>query len=438
MGEIKMSYWQEKEEKMSLEELKSYQLERLQSTVNRAYSRVDFYNAKFKELDIKPDIVNELSDITKLPFTTKQDLRDNYPYGMFAVPLKDIVRIHSSSGTTGKPTVVGYTRADLENWKDLIGRIMVAGGCSKEDIVHIAFTYGLFTGGFGLHYGAEHIGASVIPVSSGNTARQIAIMEDYKSTCLVSTPSYALHIAESLEKAGLTKDDISLRVGLFGSEPWGEQVRAEIEERLGIDATDNYGLSELMGPGIAGECLEKSGLHVNEDHFLCEIIDPDTLEPVEEGEYGELVITTLKREAMPLIRYRTRDVTRLYRENCACGRTLIKMEKPKGRTDDMLIVNGVNVFPSQIEEALEKVEGASPHYMVFLRKKGALDEMEIQVEVNENIFFDEMKKQRSMHEQIVSSMQKVLLIKPKIKLVEPKSLERFEGKAKRVIDERKI
>lgn len=432
-----MKYWQEREETMNVEEREAFQLERLQSTLNRAYKNVDFYKKKFDETGIKPESVKELADIANLPFTTKQDLRDNYPYGMFAVPLRDIVRIHSSSGTTGKPTVVGYTRADLENWKDLVARIIMAGGADEQDIVHVAFTYGLFTGGFGLHYGAEHLGASVIPVSSGNTARQINIMQDYRSTVLVSTPSYALHIAESLSKMGLTKNDLHLKTGLFGSEPWGEKIRQEVEEKLGIDAVDNYGLSELMGPGIAGECLEKSGLHVNEDHFYVEIIDPETLKPLPLGEKGELVITTLKREAMPLIRYRTRDVTRLYREKCGCGRTLIKMEKPRGRTDDMIIINGVNIYPSQVAEALETVSGASPHFMMIVSKKGVLDELEIQIEVSEALFFDEMKKQKSLMEELVRVFQQAILIKPKVKLVMPKTLERFEGKAKRVIDNRK-
>ncbi|WP_022850188.1 phenylacetate--CoA ligase family protein [Limisalsivibrio acetivorans] len=433
-----MKYWQEREETMSVEEREAFQLERLQTTLNRAYENVDFYSRKFREVGADPSTVKDLKDIANMPFTTKQDLRDNYPYGMFAVPLRDIVRIHSSSGTTGKPTVVGYTKADLENWKDLVARLFIAGGADQNDIVHIAFTYGLFTGGFGLHYGAEHIGASVIPVSSGNTGRQINIMQDYRSSVLISTPSYALHIAETLEKQGLTKDDIHLRLGMFGSEPWGQKIREEIEEKLGVIATDNYGLSELMGPGVAGECLEKKGLHVNEDHFLMEIIDPETLKPLPLGEKGELVITTLKREAMPLIRYRTRDITRLYREECPCGRTLIKMEKPCGRTDDMLIINGVNVFPSQVEEVLEKVQGASPHYMLIVTKKGALDDLEIQIEVSEALFFDEMKKQRTLMEELTKLFQQGLLIKPKVKLVMPKSLDRFEGKAKRVIDKRPV
>ncbi len=431
-----MNIWQEYEEKMDLNELRQLQLERLQTTLNRAYNNVEFYNKKFKELDIDISAIKSLDDIKHLPFTVKTDLRDNYPYGLFAVPLKDIVRIHSSSGTTGKPTVVGYTKRDLKNWKDLVARIMVAGGVTADDIVHIAFSYGLFTGGFGLHYGAEHIGASVIPVSSGNTKRQIMIMQDYRSTTLVCTPSYALHIAETLEEMGLSKDDLHLKTGLFGSEPWGEKIRSEVEDKLGLCATDNYGLSEIIGPGVSGECLMKNGLHINEDHFYPEIIDPETGEVLPEGEQGELVITTLTKEAMPLIRYRTRDITRLYRDKCDCGRTFVRMDKPSGRTDDMLIINGVNVFPSQVEEVFNAFEHTTPHYMIFVKKKGYLDLMEIHLEVSESMFFDEMKKQRQWLENLNEKMFNVLGIKPKVKLVEPKSIERFEGKAKRVIDER--
>jgi phenylacetate-CoA ligase len=430
--------WQVEEETLCVEDLKQLQLERLQSTLNRASENVDFYKKKFKDFHIQIEKIKSLSDIKYLPFTQKQDLRDNYPYGMFAVPLRDIVRIHSSSGTTGKPTVVGYTKRDLEMWKNLVARIMVAGGVTAEDIVHIAFSYGLFTGGFGLHYGAEHIGASVIPVSSGNTKRQIMIMQDYRSTTLVCTPSYALHIAENLSQMGLTKNNIFLKYALLGSEPWGEKIREEIENRLGVIATDNYGLSEVIGPGVSGECLCKNGLHINEDHFYPEIIDPDTCEVLPEGEKGELVLTTLTKEAMPLIRYRTRDITRLYRDKCPCGRTLIKMEKTFGRTDDMIIINGVNIFPSQVEEVLNEFDEATPHYMIFIKKKGHLDLMEIDIEVSEKLFFDEMKKQRELLEKMNERMFNVLGIKPKIKFVEPKTIERFEGKAKRVIDEREF
>lgn len=430
--------WQVEEETLCVEDLKQLQLERLQSTLNRASENVDFYKKRFKDFNIQIEKIKSLSDIKYLPFTQKQDLRDNYPYGMFAVPLKDIVRIHSSSGTTGKPTVVGYTKRDLEMWKNLVARIMVAGGVTAEDIVHIAFSYGLFTGGFGLHYGAEHIGASVIPVSSGNTKRQIMIMQDYRSTTLVCTPSYALHIAENLNQMGFTKNNIFLKYALLGSEPWGEKIREEIENRLGVIATDNYGLSEVIGPGVSGECLCKNGLHINEDHFYPEIIDPDTCEVLPEGEKGELVLTTLTKEAMPLIRYRTRDITRLYRDKCPCGRTLIKMEKTFGRTDDMIIINGVNIFPSQVEEVLNEFDETTPHYMIFIKKKGHLDLMEIDIEVSEKLFFDEMKKQRELLEKMNERMFNVLGIKPKIKFVEPKTIERFEGKAKRVIDERQF
>lgn len=426
--------WQYEEETIKLEELKQFQLERLQSTLNRVANNVDFYKNKFKSLNIDVDSIKSLEDIKKLPFTYKKDLRDNYPYGMFAVPLKDIVRIHSSSGTTGKPTVVGYTKRDLETWRNLVARVMVAGGVSSNDIVHIAFSYGLFTGGFGLHYGAEHIGASVIPVSSGNTKRQIMIMQDYRSSVLVCTPSYALHIAETLNQMGLSRNDIFVKYALLGSEPWGEKIRSEIENSLGVVATDNYGLSEIIGPGVSGECQYKNGLHVNEDHFYAEVIDPDTGEVLPEGEKGELVLTTLTKEGMPLIRYRTRDITRLFRDNCPCGRTFIKMEKPSGRTDDMLIINGVNVFPSQVEEVFKEFDDTTPHYMIFIKKKGHLDMMEINLEVSEKLFFDEMKKQRELLEKLHERMFNVLGIKPKVKFVEPKTIERFEGKAKRVID----
>ncbi|UCF32015.1 MAG: phenylacetate--CoA ligase [bacterium] len=428
--------WDEERETMPRDELEQLQLERLQATFNRVYRNVKFYRNRLDEAGVLPEDIKGFGDLGKIPFTTKEDLRENYPYGIFAVPLREVVRIHSSTGTTGKPTVVGYTRNDIDTWSELVARFMTAGGVTKDDVVQIAFGYGLFTGGFGLHYGAERIGASVIPISSGNTRRQLMIMEDYRTSVLVCTPSYSIYLAEALEENGINADRLSLRYGLFGSEPWSERMRSEIESRLGIIATDNYGLSEVMGPGVAGECLAKSGLHLNEDHLIPEIIDPETGEVLPLGERGELVITTITREAMPLIRYRTRDLTRLYREECECGRTLVKMEKVSGRTDDMIIIRGVNIFPSQVEKVLFSFEGITPHYRIVLSREGALDEMAVLVEVNETLFFDEMKKQRLLVEEIKEALRSELGLKVSLKLVEPRSLERFKGKAERVIDER--
>jgi phenylacetate-CoA ligase len=430
--------WNPDAETMPREDLEQLQLERLQSTLNRVYKNVKFYRSRFDELGIEPADIRSREDMEKIPFTTKDDLRDNYPYGMFALPLREVVRIHSSTGTTGKPTVVGYSANDLDSWSEVVARIMTAGGVTKDDVVQIAFGYGLFTGGFGLHYGAERIGASVIPISSGNTRRQLMIMEDYRTTALVCTPSYALFLTEVLEENQIDPKRLSLKYGLFGAEPWSLKMRDDIENNMGIIATDNYGLSEVMGPGVAGECLEKSGLHLNEDHFIPEIIDPESGETLPMGEWGELVLTTVRREAMPLVRYRTSDLTRLYVEECGCGRTLVKMEKVTGRTDDMIIFKGVNVYPSQVEEILFEFEGVTPHYQIVLGRDGALDTMEILVEVNESIFFDEMKKQRTMIENIFDSIRSTLGVSPKVKLVEPRSLERFRGKAKRVIDEREL
>lgn len=431
-------YWEPEQECMAREELAQLQLERLEATINRAYLNVPFYRRKFDELNIDPDQIRSLDDLRRLPFTTKEDLRDNYPYGMFAVPLREVVRIHASSGTTGIPTVVGYTRDDLKTWSNLVARILTAGGVTNDDVVQIAFGYGLFTGGFGLHYGAERIGASVIPISSGNTKRQVKIMQDFKTTTLICTPSYALLIADTIYDMGINVNGLSLRYGLFGAEPWSEGMRQEIEGKLKIIATDNYGLSEVMGPGVAGECLQRNGLHINEDHFLVEIINPDTLEPVRPGEVGELVITTLTKEALPMIRYRTRDLTRLFVEPCPCGRTLHRMSKILGRTDDMLIVKGVNVFPSQIETVLFEIEGTEPHYQIIVDRKGHLDELTVLVEVSEEIFFDEMKKQHEFVDLIKRRLASELGIQVEVKLVERKTLERFEGKAKRVIDRRKL
>jgi phenylacetate-CoA ligase len=430
--------WNEPAETMPREDLEQLQLERLQSTLNRVYKNVKLYRNSFDELGIEPANIRSREDLEKIPFTTKDDLRDNYPYGMFALPLREVVRIHSSTGTTGKPTVVGYSANDLDSWSEVVARIMTAGGVTKDDVVQIAFGYGLFTGGFGLHYGAERIGASVIPISSGNTRRQIMIMEDYRTTALVCTPSYALFLTEVIEENKIDPERLSLKYGLFGAEPWSTKMREEIETKMGIVATDNYGLSEVMGPGVAGECFERSGLHLNEDHFIPEIIDPESGNTLPMGEWGELVLTTVRREAMPLIRYRTRDLSRLYIDDCACGRTLVKMEKVTGRTDDMIIFKGVNVYPSQIEEILLEFEGVTPHYQIVLGRDGALDTMEVLVEVNESIFFDEMRKQRSMVDKIYDSIRSTIGVSAKVKLVEPRSLERFKGKAKRVVDEREI
>jgi len=346
--------------------------------------------------------------------------------------------VHASSGTTGTATVIGCTRNDLRTWSNLVARILVAGGVTKDDVVQISFNYGLFTGGFGLHGGAERLGASVIPVSSGNTKRQIQIMRDFKTTALVSTPSYALLIADTMAEMGVDPRTLSLEYGLFGAEPWTEQMRKEIEQRLDITATDNYGLSEVMGPGVAGECLQKNGLHVNEDHFFIEVVDPKTLEPVKPGEMGELVITTLTREAIPVIRYRTRDLTRLMTDRCSCGRTSARMSRVMGRTDDMLIIKGVNVFPSQVEAVLFEVEGIEPHYQIVIDRQGALDEATVLVEMSESIFFDEMKKQTELRDTIRRRLASELNVSFEVKLVEKKTLARFEGKAKRVVDNRKL
>jgi len=434
----KNKIWDIDRETMSRDELEQFQLERLQSTLNRVYRNVKFYRNRLDGAGVMPGDIHSLEDLEKLPFTTKEDLRDNYPYGMLAVPLREVVRIHSSTGTTGKPTVIGYSRNDLDTWSELVARILTAGGVTSEDVVQIAFGYGLFTGGFGLHYGAERIGASVIPISSGNTRKQIMIMEDYRTTALICTPSYAHFISEIIEEHHIELGRLSLKRGLFGSEPWSEKMRTEIEGKLAITATDNYGLSEVMGPGVAGECLEKSGLHLNEDHYLPEIIDPETGRVLPIGEQGELVITTITNEAMPLIRYRTRDLTRLYVDSCACGRTLAKIEKVTGRTDDMIIIKGVNVFPSQVEQVLNQFEGITPHYQIVLGRDGALDTMEVHVEVNENLFYDEMKRQRELVDTVKEALRSALGLGVGVKLVEPKTLERFQSKANRVVDKREI
>jgi len=423
---------------MAREDLEQLQLERLQSTLYRVGTHVPFYRQKFNELKVDYEAITSLDELRRLPFTTKQDLRNNYPYGLFAVPLRDVVRVHSSSGTTGMATVVGYTRNDIRTWSNLAARILCSAGVTADDVIQIAFGYGLFTGGFGLHYGAERLGASVIPISSGNTKRQIQIMQDFKTTALVCTPSYALKIADVMMEMGINPNGLSLRYGLFGAEPWSEAMRREINERLGIIATDNYGLSEVMGPGVAGECLECNGLHLNEDHFLVEILHPATLEPVPPGEVGELVITTLTKEAFPVIRYRTRDLARFLPGDCPCGRTLKRISRIMGRSDDMLIIKGVNVFPTQFESVLFEIEGTQPHYRIIVERERNEDKVTVMVEAVESIFFDEMKKQRALVETIQRRLASELGISVEVKLVEEKTLERFDGKGSRVIDKREF
>jgi len=430
--------WNEEYETMSRDKLRKLQLHRLQSAVKWAYEQVPFYHQRFKETGVHPREVKTLGDLSKLPFTTKDDMRESYPYGLFAVPLDKVVRIHSSSGTKGKPVVAGYTKGDINTWAELTARIAAAGGVVARDVAQISFGYGLFTGGFGLHYGLERIGATVIPASAGNTRRQIMIMNDFGTTALISTPSYALYMAEVGRDMGVDFNEMPLRVGLFGAEPCSERMRREIEKRLGIIATDNYGLTEVMGPGVAGECLEKNGLHINEDHFIAEIVNPETGDILPSGEEGELVFTSLTKEAFPVVRFRTRDLSRFIEEPCPCGRTFIKMAKVTTRTDDMFIIRGVNIFPSQIEDVLMEIEGIEPHYQLVLERKKGLDELEVLVEVSEEIFPDAMKKLVEFEENVREKIHAATGINAKIKLVEPRTIERTSGKAKRVVDKREI
>ncbi|ACM60602.1 phenylacetate-CoA ligase [Caldicellulosiruptor bescii] len=433
-----MRYWDEHMECMDRSTLQEIQLKRLVETVKRVYTSVPYYRRKMQELGIIPEDIKSLDDLKKLPFTTKQDLRDNYPYGLFAVPLSEIVRIHASSGTTGKPTVVGYTKHDIGIWSEVMARTLVAAGADKHSFVQIAYGYGLFTGGLGVHYGAERIGASVIPISSGNTRRQIQIMVDFGTTVLACTPSYALYLAETMEEMGIDKSQLKLKSGVFGAEPWSENMRKEIESKLNIKAYDIYGLSEIIGPGVSFECEYQCGMHINEDHFLPEIINPETGEVLGEGEYGELVFTTITKEGLPLIRYRTRDITALHYDRCKCGRTLVRMEKVIGRTDDMIIIRGVNVFPSQIESVLLEMGEVEPHYQLIVDRVNNLDVLEVLVEVSERMFSDEVKKLEQLEKKITKAIEETLGISVKVRLVEPKTIERSEGKAKRVIDKRKI
>ena len=426
-------------ETLPREALEALQLKRLVATAERVYATVPFYKKKFDEYGIKPSDLKSLKDLHRLPFTTKIDLRDNYPFGLFAVPMERVVRIHASSGTTGKPTVVGYTRRDINTWAELMARSLAAAGAHKNDIIHNAYGYGLFTGGLGVHYGAEKLGASVIPISGGNSKRQIIIMQDFGSTVLTCTPSYALFLAETAEEMGVDFKKLKLKVGIFGAEPWSERMRDEIEGKLGIQAIDIYGLSEVIGPGVSIECIEaKRGLHVFEDHFIAEIIDPQTQEVLPYGQKGELVFTTITKEAFPLIRYRTRDISVLYPEPCKCGRTHVRMERVSGRSDDMLIIRGVNVFPSQIESVLMNIEGVEPHYLLIVDRQGNLDTLDLQVEVNEKVFSDEVKNLQSLGRRIEKEIKDLLGVSVGVKLVEPKTIQRSEGKAQRVIDKRKI
>lgn len=424
-------------ETMPREGLEAIQLRRLQTTLERVYATVPFYTQSFKKAGITPTDIKSLDDLQKIPFTVKQDLRDNYPYGMFAVPMENVVRIHASSGTTGLPTVVGYTRRDIETWSELMARSLTAGGATSKDILHNAYGYGLFTGGLGVHYGAERLGASVIPVSGGNTKRQIIIMRDFKPTILTGTPSYILHLAEVAEEMGVSFADLNFKSGIFGAEPWSEDMRHDLEEKLRLKAIDIYGLSEIMGPGVSIECVEaQNGLHIFEDHFIAEIINPDTGEVLPYGETGELVFTSITKEAFPIIRYRTRDITALNPEPCICGRTHVRMNKVSGRTDDMLIIRGVNVFPSQIESVLMKSDNVQPHYQLVVDRVGKLDTLTVKVEVGQNIFSDEIKNLQLMEKKISIDIKETLGVSAKVQLVEPKAIARSQGKAIRVIDNR--
>jgi phenylacetate-CoA ligase len=417
--------------------IKHVQSDKLRETVERVYFNVPYYRNKMQEAGIGPESIQTIDDIVKLPFTTKSDLRDNYPFGLFAVPMSEIVRVHASSGTTGKPTVVGYTRNDISTWSEVMARTLTSAGANRNDFIQVAYGYGLFTGGLGLHYGGEKIGASVIPISGGNTVRQIQLMHDFGSTVLACTPSYALFLAEAIQESGINRDDLKLRVGVFGAEPWTENMRREIEDKLRIKAIDIYGLSEVIGPGVASECQVQAGLHINEDHFYPEIIDPETLQVLPEGSTGELVFTTITKEGLPLIRYRTRDLTRLTSEKCKCGRTMVRMEKCLGRSDDMLIIRGVNLFPSQVESVLLEMSEIKPHYLLIVDRVNNLDTLELKVEVDEAFFQDKISQLETLRQKLQNNLESSLGLGIKVTLVEPKIIERSEGKSKRVIDQRK-
>ena len=429
--------WNEAKECMSRDQLETLQSARLVKLVDRVYHNVDFYRKKMQEMGIEPGDIRGIEDITKLPFTTKNDLRDNYPFGLFAVPQSQIVRVHASSGTTGKATVVGYTRKDIEVWAECVARAFAQAGLTRDDIIQVAYGYGLFTGGLGAHYGAEKLGATVVPMSTGNTKKLTTMMKDFGATAIACTPSYLLHIAETLEAEDAIKD-IKLKAAICGAEPWTEQMRKQIEEKLGINAFDIYGLSEIMGPGVACDCIHHKGLHVNEDHFFPEILNPDTLAPCAEDETGELAFTTLTKEGIPLLRYRTRDLTSISHAKCECGRTTARLSRFKGRSDDMLIIRGVNVFPSQVEAALLEMGETSPHYMMIVDRINNLDTLEVQVEVDGAFFFDRLSELDNLTKKIAHVLQQAIGLAVKVKLVEPNTIERSMGKAVHVIDKRKL
>lgn len=433
-----MMIWNETAECMDLEQRRELQGYRLRDTVARVYQNVEFYRKKMQELGIEPGDIKTIDDIVKLPFTTKKDLRDNYPFGLCAAPESEFVRIHASSGTTGKPTAVPHTRKDLDMFAENVARAICCTGGTSKDVVQIAYGYGLFTGGLGLHDGATRLGAAVIPISGGNTRNQLTLMKDFKSSILACTPSYAMFLAEALKEAGISPEELHLRIGIFGAEPWSDEMRKKIEEGLGLTAYDIYGLSEIMGPGVACSCRYQNGLHIAEDHFYPEILDPETLQPVEDGVVGEMTFTHLTKEAMPLLRYRTRDLCTLNHEVCECGRTNVRMGRILGRSDDMLIIRGVNVFPSQIESVLLEVPEVSANYVIIVDRQGTLDTLEVQVELDENYITDEMAELDKIAKKIKQKLDSVLRIGVKITLAEHKTIQRSEGKAKRVIDKRKI
>ncbi len=430
--------WNEEIECMSSSEMRKLQSERLKELVNKVYQNVEFYRKKMDEKGVRPSDIRSIDDISKLPFTNKTDLRDNYPFGLFAAPMKEIVRIHASSGTTGKPTTVGYTKKDIENWQEVLARCLIMSGVTPEDIVQVSFGYGLFTGGLGIHYGAENVGCTVVPISAGNTRRQLQLMSDFGSTVLACTPSYALHLADAMSEFGYSLSDMKLKTGVFGAEPFSENMRLELEKKWGIKAFDIYGLSEIMGPGVANDCEFHDGLHIHEDHFFPEVVDPKTKEPLPDGQQGELVFTTLTKEGIPLLRYNTHDLTTLNRERCECGRTLVRMKKITGRSDDMLIIRGVNLFPSQIEQVLLEMGETSAHYMLYVDRENNLDILELKVELDETKMVDTIKDLMSLSRKIEHSLHSALGLSVKVTLVEPKSIPRSEGKAVRVIDNRKI